>query len=354
MIDLSNEEKLLIEGTKTDYNSKKISLLLKKTNYDELMSLAKFHKLTAKFFLTIKTFQTPENVKEFFEQEYFKTLLLYKQKTGVLKEISSKFKEGNIKIIPLKGAYLMKIMPDYMRTRPMDDIDLLIQEKDSKSSIKILKNLGYKKISKTNLENYFSEYKFKRENIYIELKTKLDREIKIKPKIFFSEINLEELHFLYQVYHFSYYHGFLRLGWLLDIVKQIEKDIDLKKVEALSKQFDLEASFHITMMIIKELYGLKIKIDKSFNKKYLFINNIKKGISIFDYQRAVVQDYPIWSVTKVALETNFLRKLKVFISFFYIPKFLTKEKNLLSQIRHARGRLMNKAGLENLFRALFV
>lgn len=60
--------------------------------------------------------------------------------------ISKKCREEEIKLILLKGAAMVELFPEYSFRREMEDIDVLIEQKNYEKFRKLLYELGYKEV----------------------------------------------------------------------------------------------------------------------------------------------------------------------------------------------------------------
>ncbi len=143
------------------YGGNKLLLLnnLKATrvNWKRLKSMLVYHELAP--FLYVITKESPSSVprKIFFllKNTYYESLFRYIILFEELLRINEEAEKRNIIIIPIKG---FSFSEEYYRRfgfRPLIDIDLLIQEKDLDKGVKLLLNLGYKKLLLGAKESYW-------------------------------------------------------------------------------------------------------------------------------------------------------------------------------------------------------
>lgn len=85
-----------------------------------------------------------------------------------LEKISEECEKNGIKLILLKGAALIELFPEYSFEREMEDVDVLIEEKNFLKFLNILRSLGYEYYSEDPNVMYKNEIGLK-----IDITTKL-------------------------------------------------------------------------------------------------------------------------------------------------------------------------------------
>jgi hypothetical protein len=102
----------------------------------------------------IKNIQViPSKIMTHLNAIYHRSLLRNILLSAYFKKIQNSFSEKGIPIIPLKGIYLAETFYIDIGLRQMSDIDLLVQEKDTEKSLKILSELGF--VAKERIKTAF-------------------------------------------------------------------------------------------------------------------------------------------------------------------------------------------------------
>ncbi|MBU4312560.1 MAG: nucleotidyltransferase family protein [Candidatus Omnitrophica bacterium] len=89
------------------------------------------------------------------EQRRQKTLLINTLLLSQFFKINKGFQEHGITILPIKGVSLLLSIYKDMASRPMNDIDLLIEQKNVDRGVAILKDMGYRLDEYAFSEDYY-------------------------------------------------------------------------------------------------------------------------------------------------------------------------------------------------------
>lgn len=154
-----------------------------------------------------------------YQASLFKNMILLNE----LKRVTETLDENGILSIPLKGGYLAENVYDDIACRPMGDLDLLVQDCDKESAIRLLCSLGYKWIQDTPSSREMHEtfiQKIAGQNVLIELHNRL---VKTKFRKHFDLGKLFKLGYVPFDFQLLYYcwhtvrHGVSRFMWLCDL-----------------------------------------------------------------------------------------------------------------------------------------
>ncbi len=228
----------------------------------------------------------------------FRNILIYNE-IEKLSAISYKY---GIKLILLKGAALIEIFPEYSFIRELEDIDVMIEKKDFKMFVNILKSLGYAQSEDD------PNVMFKKElNIKIDITTDLwYMTRKEKVKLFNSLLKIKNFYILppkemlkHILIHSYISHNFLDKKW--------QKDIEL-----LVERFNLnvEDVFKIPKIIF---IFLRKKIFYKGHFLPLFLLPFNRKVEFLFYKFFPSTDFII---RRYNIKKNFL------IPFFYIYRIV--------------------------------
>lgn len=152
----------------------------------------------------------------------FRNILIHNE----IEKISTISDKYGIKLVLLKGAALIELFPEYSFIRELEDIDVMIEKKDFKMFVNILKDFGY--VLSEDDPNVMSNENL---NIKIDITTDLwYMTKKEKVKLFGSLLKLKNFYVLppkemlkHILIHSYINHNFLDEKWQKDIKLLIEK-----------------------------------------------------------------------------------------------------------------------------------
>jgi hypothetical protein len=245
-------------------------------NWNAIFSASEEEGVSALLYTFLKDKDIPSNFKDSLKASYLRN---YFQNTKIINELnnlSSLFVKEDIPFIPLKGAALILKVYNDIAHRPMDDIDLLVDEDDIKKTNDILLSNGY---SPTEVEYRLCWRRFGGKREYIKENFLIDlhfckKNLKNNRKDFLYSRIINEMRFInikeknitipspedlitHLLYHMTYHHFYLRLIWLFDILKILEKNRDNLFWEALQEKIinlNLIQPAYYTLMEIKSLF----------------------------------------------------------------------------------------------------
>lgn len=218
-------------------------------------------------------------------------------------EISKECKKQNIKLILLKGAALIELFPEYSFNRDIEDIDVLIEEKNYKSFIEILKKLGYTR-SKDDPNVMYCEGKLK-----IDIKTHLwYLSKKENTELINRATKLEDFYVLstsdmlkHIMFHSYFEHGFLEEKWKSDI-------------EILSSHLNIKSK-------------LELPINNKILKFVLKSNFYYKGhilkFLVLPWQKKLVYLFKYFFPSKEFMKNRYNTKSFLVLPFFYLYRVLS-------------------------------
>ncbi len=125
-------------------NNEKADVEFAKVDTAELINLCKIHNNAGLVFLGLKnTEDVPEKELEVFEKGFGRDILLHAKRSTVMKMITDKLNEENIKHIIMKGLSIARLYPrEELRT--MGDIDFLVTEENMERVHKIMNRMNAK------------------------------------------------------------------------------------------------------------------------------------------------------------------------------------------------------------------
>lgn len=225
-----------------------------------------------------------------------------------IKKIAEVCEKNNIKLVLLKGAALVELFPEYSFEREMEDIDVLVEKKDLKKFVDILKGLGYKHYPEDPNVLYNEEV-----DIKIDITTRLwYYSLKENKKLCNNLIKITNFYILppkellkHIVFHSYLEHNFVEEKWTKDVLLLKEKfAVDVNEEELIPK------------------FVLKLLNKKSYYKghliQFLYLPWYRKINFLF---------------TKLFPNKNFMFhrygfKNVLLLPFFYIYRWLCFVKNL--------------------------
>lgn len=215
------------------------------------------------------------------------------------KNIIKKMNDEGIKCAPLKGVFLVPNLYENYGSRDMNDVDILINRKDSKKVLKIMEELGYlqgrfnQEIN--DIENYTKEkkmlWKMKMNNLCpfvkksgseyhkyykFDFSFNLDLDITVDPvqEMLDGADEIDGMHylkpkdfFLHLCCHlykeatnaeWIYINSDINLIKFCDVREYIQQKMDktsLKESVNFAKEYGLEKAIYFTVFYLKELYN---------------------------------------------------------------------------------------------------
>lgn len=159
---ITNEVELLLSCIKTKVNTSLIETILKKSiDWQLVIEKAISHEVLPLLYHNIAQLESqkvPQNVLTISKNSYYFTLARNIYLWKEFCSLQNIFHSVGIKIIPLKGIILSKILYHNVALRPMQDIDILIQQEDLLFAKKQLQQLGYQPYLKNLTEEYWKKY----------------------------------------------------------------------------------------------------------------------------------------------------------------------------------------------------
>lgn len=222
-------------------------------------------------------------------------------------KIFDAFENDGIPVIPLKGAYLAEKYYPHATLRNMEDIDILVQEKDKAKSMDCMQRLGFVFYSRIHDESYYHEHHFHLPYIKLvsDIPILVELHFHIDCKPFLHRIKIEDfwtyaspmsnkynyvlvprkelvlLHCIWHTYLNLSHRGLTKLIWLLDMAFLINGQtgkIDWHFLEKKVTEAGIQKRDYFCMELCKQLLG--ISLDKKPSdllmpkpyEKYLFQN----------------------------------------------------------------------------------
>lgn len=227
-----------------------------------------------------------------------------------LKELNQEFLKNNIKIILLKGISLIILFPDYIKSRIMEDIDLLVKPDEFKKVENILYSLGYKNVVYDPFAYYHPS-----KLAFIDIQTDIwYLNKKQNVVVWLNSLHLKDsLYTLspYELYVYIYVHSMIHRQhfdnkWITDLQlleDNFKLDITIihKKLKKYFGRINLETKFsgHITRFIFL-----------NFRKKIIYLFN-----TLFPSNRFIERRYNLKNIFFVFLY-KFLRPVFLINIFF--------------------------------------
>ncbi|MDG3043761.1 nucleotidyltransferase family protein [Bacillus sp. B6(2022)] len=147
---LSNEERLLLLGSRIQLNEKEEELMrdLLKDGIDvpQLIGLASRHKvlqLMTPHLIRLDDEKNHDNLQIFTSLSLYRESSKNMERFKELKRLLQTFRKENLKAVPLKGAILTPLVYKDYGLRMMSDIDFLIHPDDRKRASSLLKEEGF-------------------------------------------------------------------------------------------------------------------------------------------------------------------------------------------------------------------
>jgi hypothetical protein len=117
------------------------------SDWEEVISLAKGHRLTPQFFVRLnklgKLSDLPAESAQMLRNMYLNSVARGLQLSDELATILGHFNKRDIPVIVLKGPHLVEMVYKDWALRPMSDLDLMVKRHDIGRAVKALKEIGY-------------------------------------------------------------------------------------------------------------------------------------------------------------------------------------------------------------------
>ncbi|MCM8791877.1 MAG: nucleotidyltransferase family protein [Candidatus Omnitrophica bacterium] len=129
-------------------------------DWEKFKRILIYHELAPFAYSAFKNldFYLPEEFREFLKMSSFFSLFRNQFIWQEFLRIYDTFKKEGIKVLPIKGIALLADIYLHQPLRPMQDIDLLIKEKDIKRAEEVFFNLGYRKDLEGLKEEYWKKH----------------------------------------------------------------------------------------------------------------------------------------------------------------------------------------------------
>ena len=263
------------ESTQATLSSEEWEAIIKVARRQEVLPLL-YHRLKQ-----LKV-APPKIVEEELERAYLKNALFNSLFLIELERILEKLAENSIRVILLKGAYLLLKVYEDLGLRPMGDIDILVCREDLAAAHYILLGLGYQSraINPIPVKRWAHyEYLNTDNGVLVEVHWSLLEEhqpVKIDTEILWRTSCRESLNgipfytlspennLLYLCIHAAKHIGSLSLRFLYDIHKLVEAQRDSLEwgiVESLARKWRISRPVALFIQLTSELFGVEPPLD---------------------------------------------------------------------------------------------
>lgn len=321
---IRKEDRLLLLCTRNilseEIQSEIISILQQKIDWDYLLERSSEHKLkpllynTLKYsFLSFVPGYVIENLKNFFQENVYKNLLLVGELLKVLKLLNS----HNITAIPFKGPVLAVQAYDDLTLREFNDLDIFIQKDDFSKVRKLLVSIGYNsefQLSNPKETKYVMsqrEYRFFDKNLGLTLDVQwevsalffsLPKTIMLGEELVSIEINnfeipvfsTEDLLLILCLHNAG--HRWTRLAWLYDILQLINNNsVDWTMVVRKAGKLCIKRILLINLCLIRDLFEFEIPEEikyylKSDSSIQVIVKRIENNIFGENYEKSLLDE----------------------------------------------------------------
>jgi hypothetical protein len=330
-----NENKLLLECIKFNFNHKKIKKLLKKTDFDYLLNVARTHGVEQLLYYRLKGYNLKINKKlsEYYYGNTARNIIIYNE----LKNLVNILNKNKIDFLVLKGTALAVSCYKNIALRQMSDIDISIKIEDKEKLKKILKN--YKLIVNEEYEKKNNELQYikriKDFKLLIEFSWDL-RPLYVKDyflfknnkKIFYKDFSFNALkdedNIIFLITHLKEHHNYYGLHWLADLDWLISKKIDYGYLIRKAKKYNKLNELYFTLFLINNLFKTKTKkiyLNNPFRFiNYLILKLILNNNYLFNTKKIGFDNYKK-RLVNAFFEKNFLKRIKglyyLFMHYFF-------------------------------------
>ena len=199
------------------------------------------------------------------------------KRIGLMNKIKEELLKENITPIYFKGVCLGKILYDDCFVRHVGDIDLFVEKDQTEKSIKAIKELGGKKLNKSEDTDHHISFFFQEENITVELhKSFVNPRVGLDSKMLVTDtMDICVEGFLFKTLGINSY-----LIYLLEhLYMHISDDINTKMIDLFfyNKMFDIENIVKPYKRNILELAALIERYAASLSQEKIeeFLNKTK-------------------------------------------------------------------------------
>lgn len=245
-------------------------------NQKELIKIIIENGLTGILYETISDQLKDDIFSAYFKKSYMQYIAKDIKQRLVISRLNQLFEQNQIQHIFLKGSHLKSFYPkSYMRA--MGDIDVLVQTHKFKTAKKILKDHGYRLISKY----YYHDTYESEEGIQIELHPFIEHEFKntygdffsypfdyVMPSKTYQKQFTPAFEAVYLLYHLDkhIHHGGIGLRSILDIyIFLLKQNMDEKTLYQYLKQTNLLRFYEIIVNIHNQYLTNKVNIKSETN-----------------------------------------------------------------------------------------
>lgn len=277
-----NNNEIILKTIKYAINQKKIEEEIDLKNNKELCLILKEQTFLPMFYFVTKN--------SLAKPYYISSILLHEQFDNVRTIINDLFNQNGIKHIFLKGSSIQFLYPD-RNIRMLGDIDVLIENKNLKKAIKVLKQNNF--IYQERASHHIG---FQYNNIEVELHFKII-EYRIKLAKYLTnpfnnayqidQYNYElnpEYNLIFIIAHYmKHLKGGSGLRSIIDIYLLINKNnIDLNKVRTIFKQYKCEQFFDCILSMLDIIFDYNnYPYNKNENADELITYSLNSGIHGF-------------------------------------------------------------------------
>ncbi|WP_226670482.1 nucleotidyltransferase family protein [Metabacillus litoralis] len=320
----------------------------KKVNWDEVLRLAKFHRL----YPILSDRLTSNRKNKSLHSLEFGNKLLSTTKNGKFKlfqltreltKISNTFAQQDIPLICLKGPVISSKLYNDPMLRPTRDLDLLVPFNKLKEAETLLIENGY--IEEYEIENFEDlNYKKLHHKIFVHQESKVLVELhwRLHPNLYkeplFAELwsRKEQIHiggttvnilgemdlFLFLITHGSR-HAWFRLRWLYDIHLFLQKPLDYESIKETAQKQKVEHMIGQAVALSNFFFKTKIPTELSIytgSRKCIKISRmaltiLKKNIDFTN--STTLNHYLLQRRYHYALRVGIRQKLDYIFQHFY-------------------------------------
>lgn len=273
---------LLCSHLKIEENDRKAmnKLLAEPIDWELFLDLAEHHQVYPLIYQSLTVLANsavPDTVMTILKKKLRENTSKTLQMTGELVNVLRVMEESGIRVVVLKGLPLGYMLYGNLALRPSRDLDILVWPEDVDKAMKIIENLGYKRIHPSSVvapgrlrnwmkTNHHFEYWHIDREIYFELHWQLGH--------YGFEIPLNEIEnsvtqltiagqavcilgaeesLLFLVLHGAS-HGWFRLKWLCDVGVMLRLGrFSWERLYALAEHLDVEALLNQAVIIARQL-----------------------------------------------------------------------------------------------------
>ena len=265
----------------SDHINKRKTNPVSDIDWGEISTWAHNHQVEGIVYYQCREFM-PDNVMNLFQLHYLTTIVSYKKREQVLREIGDAFQHSDIQHLTIKGMNLANYYP-FPPLRTMGDLDILIH-KDDKGKAKIaLETIGAKNVE----DNPDYDWTFWYKNVFLELHHSLLYEEIVtvdKQARFFNNywqyvkdgVLDSSFHFLYLLVHLRKHlmnkgAGF-RMFMDIAVMAQKKPNMDWGWIENKLLELDLLKFARVCFALIERWFGVYVpleipKLDELFLEK---------------------------------------------------------------------------------------